>query len=116
VTGFQPQLFACLECGEEIQPTPNFFSPGEGGVFCPTCGAGRPGCEPIEVDLLKVLRYLQSRPWAEVARLHVPAPLMRRIDNLMHRYLLHVTERSVRSVEFLRRMQTDPRFFPGAVD
>lgn len=110
LTGFQPQLFHCLGCDEELQPVTNFFSMGEGGVYCPTCAAGRQGAEPIDADLLKILRYLQARQWSEVNRLYVPQPLMRRVDHLLHRYLLSVLERSVRSVDLLRRIQNDPRF------
>lgn len=114
LSGFQPQLFHCLNCDEELQPVTNFFSMTEGGVYCPNCAPGHQGAEPIDADLLKILRYLQARAWSEVNRLYVPQPLMRRVDHLLHRYLLSVLERSVRSVELLRRIQNDARF--GWVD
>ncbi|MGL4649838.1 MAG: DNA repair protein RecO [Caldilineaceae bacterium] len=109
-TGFEPQLFQCLACGDDLQPVSNYFSMNEGGVCCPRCGNGRQGGEIIDADLLKILRYLQSRTWEQVNRLHVPTPLRRRVDSLLHRYLLSVMERNMRSVDFLRRMQNDPIF------
>lgn len=122
VSGFQPQLFHCLGCEEEIQPVTNFLNLQEGGVYCPTCAAqlgaqsGDPrsgltnGLEAIEPDVLKVLRYLQRQPWSEASRLTVRPANMRRVENILHRYTILVLERQLRSVDFLRRMQNDLRF------
>ena len=104
LAGFQPQLFFCLSCGGEIQPAANFLSLNEGGVFCPNCGPLRSDVEPIAVDVLKLLRYLQSQPWAEVKRLQVRPVLGNQVDTLLLRYLNHVLERRLRSADFLRRL------------
>jgi len=112
LAGFQPQFFHCLDCQEELQPVLNLLSIAEGGVYCPRCGRERKKVEPIDAELLKILRFLQARDWEQAHRLHVPLPLMRRVDTLLHRYLTSVLERNVRSVDFLRRMQNDPRFAP----
>ncbi|MBK8050110.1 MAG: DNA repair protein RecO [Anaerolineales bacterium] len=109
LTGFQPQFFHCVSCEEELQPLLNFLSLGEGGVFCPRCGALRDDVEPIEVDTLKVLRYLQSRTWLEVERLNVRPGVARAIDSVLQRYLVTVLERSVRAADFIRRLEHDKR-------
>lgn len=105
LTGFQPQFFHCLACAAEIQPGANFFSLAEGGVFCPNCGPLRSDVEPIAVDVLKLLRYVQSQPWAEVNRLQVRPGVGQQVDTLLLRYLSHVLERRVRSADFLRRLE-----------
>lgn len=105
LAGFQPQLFHCLACDDAIQPGANFFSLDEGGVFCPNCGSLRSDVEPIAVDVLKLLRYVQSQPWAEVSRLQVRAAVGGPADTLLLRYLSHVLERRVRSADFLRRLE-----------
>ena len=109
VTGFQPQLFRCLGCDNELTPVTNFLSLNDGGVFCPECAPHQQGAEALEPDVLKVLRFLQSQPWAEVRRLHVRNTIMRRVENILHRYLLFVLERHLKSADFLRRVQNDPR-------
>lgn len=109
LAGFQPQLFRCLSCDEELEPVTNFISLSEGGVFCPRCAPAHKDAEPVEVDVLKVLRFLQSNPWTRVRAVRVRPPIMRRVEQLLHRYLITVLERTVRSADFLRRLQNDPR-------
>jgi DNA repair protein RecO (recombination protein O) len=105
LAGFQPQFFNCLSCGAAIEPGANFFSLGEGGVFCPRCGPLRSDVEAIAVDVLKVLRYVQRRPWQEVRRLSVRPGVARQVDVLLLRYLSHVLERRLRAPDFLRRLE-----------
>ncbi len=105
LVGFQPQLFTCLGCDAAIEPGANFFSIGEGGVFCARCGPLRSDVEAIPVDALKVLRYLQSQPWQEIKRLSVRPAVAHHVDVLLLRYLSHVLERRLRSTDFLRRLE-----------
>jgi DNA repair protein RecO (recombination protein O) len=105
LAGFQPQLFNCLGCDEPIAPGTNFFSLYEGGVFCTRCGSLRSDVEAIPVDVLKMLRYLQSQPWLEVRRVAVRPAIARQVDTLLQRYLSHVLERRLRSADFLRRLE-----------
>jgi DNA repair protein RecO (recombination protein O) len=104
LSGFQPQFFHCLSCEEPLQPEPNYFSLADGGVFCPRCGSQREGLEPIQPDILKVLRFLQSQPYAAVARVQVRPAVARTVDNLLHRYMASVLETHLRSPDFLRRV------------
>ncbi len=109
LTGFQPQFFRCIGCGQELTPVANFLSLNEGGVYCPNCAPQQQKVEVIEPDTLKVLRYLQSRPWVEAQRLHVRKPIMRQVEAILQRYLQLILERHLRSADFLRRVQSDPR-------
>lgn len=105
LVGFQPQLFQCLNCDEELQPVTNYISLVEGGVFCPDCGRERRDLEAIDADLLKVLRFLQTRPWSVVRQINVRPHILRQVDNLLYRYLITILERQLKSVEFLHRLQ-----------
>ncbi len=106
-TGFEPQLFNCLGCDEVIQPVANFLSVAEGGIYCPACAASRADVEAVEVDVLKVLRYLQSQQWDVVRSLTVRPPILLRVENILRRYLLSVIERQFKSADFLHRLQTN---------
>jgi DNA repair protein RecO (recombination protein O) len=105
LAGFQPQLFECLHCDEELEAVTNYISLAEGGVLCPNCGQGRRDVEAIEADLLKVLRFIQSRPWAAVRQVTIRPHILRQVDNLLYRYLLTILERQLKSVDFMRRLQ-----------
>ncbi len=104
LTGFQPQFFRCLDCEQDLAPTVNFLALHEGGVFCPQCAPRHADVEALDVDTLKVLRFLQSRPWQEVAAVTVRTPVQRRVESVLNRYLIVVLERQVRSTAFLRRL------------
>ncbi|HAJ37816.1 MAG TPA: DNA repair protein RecO [Chloroflexi bacterium] len=104
LTGFQPQLFHCLACGKSLAPTVNFLALHEGGVLCPQCAPQRTDVEPLDVDTLKLLRFLQSQPWSAVAPVVVRKPILRRVESVLNRYLIFTLERHVRSASFLRRL------------
>lgn len=124
ISGFQPQFYHCLGCEKEIEAVTNYLSIPEGGIYCPECaeqmGVGVQGgrnrdadaasLEPIEPEVLKILRYLQRTPWSEASGQSVKTANMRRVDSILHRYAMVVLERQLRSVDFLRRMQNDSRF------
>jgi DNA repair protein RecO (recombination protein O) len=105
LTGFQPQLFQCLNCDEELAPVSNYISLNEGGVLCPNCAQGRRDLELIEADVLKVLRFFQSRPWGAVRQVNIRPHILSQVDNLLYRYLLTILERQLKSVDFMRRLQ-----------
>ncbi|MFO7630910.1 MAG: DNA repair protein RecO [Caldilinea sp.] len=104
LTGFQPQLFRCLDCERDIEPAINFLSLPEGGVLCAQCAARRSDVEALDVDTLKVLRFFQSQPWTAVAPVAVRPAILRRVENVLNRYLIFVLERQMRSTVFLHRL------------
>lgn len=105
-TGFQPQLFHCLGCNEAIVPGPNFLSLENGGIFCPRCAEGQSDVEAIDPDVLKILRHLQRSSWLDVQNLRVRPFILLAIETILHRYLLTVLERQLKSVQFLRKLQS----------
>jgi len=105
VTGFQPQFFHCLNCDKPLEPITNYVSLQAGGILCPQCAEAAPDAEPIEVDVLKVLRHLQRNLWDDLRGLAVRPPVMHKVDALLYRYLLTVLERHLKSADFLRRLQ-----------
>jgi len=105
LVGFQPEFFHCVHCGEDLQPVTNYLSIQDGSIFCPRCGESRAGTEPVEVDVLKVLRYLQSRPWTTVRGLNVRPAILNRVENILYRTLINVLERQLKSVSFMRHVR-----------
>src|SRR5688500_13877184 len=99
--GFRPELARCLECGAEILPDGNAFSPVGGGVVCPQCAHAAHGARPISVDALKILRHLQRSPLVGVLRLRLATALQREVERLLHATVSAVIERELRSRDFL---------------
>jgi DNA repair protein RecO (recombination protein O) len=98
--GFRPALARCLECGAQIEPDGNAYSPVGGGVLCPACSHAAHGARTISADALKVLRHLQRSALVGVLRLRLTPTVHREIERLMHATVSAVLERELRSRDF----------------
>jgi DNA repair protein RecO (recombination protein O) len=107
LSGFQPQLFRCALRGEPIEAQDQFFSAADGGVLCPTCGAGRGGAAPISLAALKLLRYFQSNGYDRVAALNVRPAVHAELERVLGRYITFLLERQLKSVQFLRLVRRE---------
>lgn len=102
LAGFQPELFVCLNCQEPIRPTQNYFHISRGGVLCDQCGPAANGARGISLPALKVLRYMQTHPYAELESLHLRPAVHAELEEVLFQYLTYTLERSPKSVHFLR--------------
>ena len=105
--GYQPQLRRCVVCQSALQPVANSFSPGAGGVVCPSCTPAQSGLRPLSVGALKVLRLLQDSRFDEAARLRLGHDLSVEMEGHLRSYLRAYTERDLRSLDFLNTVRRD---------
>lgn len=103
--GFRPHLVKCANCGKEIQPENQFFSPAAGGVLCPTCGAGLPGTWSISLEALKHLRHLQRSSYSEAQRARPGPGVRNELEILMQRYFTYLLERRLNSPGFIKQIK-----------
>jgi DNA repair protein RecO (recombination protein O) len=103
--GYRPQLFQCVACRCQIEPTSSFFSPADGGILCANCGASHRGAQEITLNALKVLRFLQTRDYDTCCRLHLSSPLYRELETVMYHYITYILERNLKSVKFLNTLR-----------
>jgi len=111
--GFRPELTRCIECGAEIEPTGNAFSPVAGGVLGPECAHAALGAVHISPGALKVLRHLQRSELTEVLRLSIPRALHREVERLLHEMVSAILERELRTRDFLDEVNTRKAVGPG---
>src|ERR671919_2001913 len=78
--GFRPELTRCVDCGAEIGPQGNAFSPAGGGALCSQCAHAANGARPVSTDALKVMRHLQRSPLVGVLRLRLATALQRELE------------------------------------
>ena len=107
--GFRPVLTRCLECGAEIEPGGNSYSPVAGGVLCASCAHAALAARPISDDALKVLRHLQRSQLTEVLRLRLAGAVARETERLLHATVSAVLERELRSRDFLEEVEARER-------
>lgn len=99
--GFSPQLFQCVQCGKRIQPVINYFSCEQGGVLCPEHGEGIAGAQPLPLNTLKVLRYIQSQSYNHIILLDLTPGTLRQVEQLIGDYLRYLLERRLKSSHFI---------------
>jgi len=107
LAGFAPSLHTCSVGQEDIEPVDQFFSPPDGGVICPEHHSGLDRGTPISLHALKILRYMQTRPWEAVKVLQISALLHQELERLMVTYITYVLEQRLQSVEFLKRLRRE---------
>ncbi len=105
LAGYQPQLFHCVQCGQPLQQEVNFLSFERGGCLCPKHGANAPGTVALPLEVLKVMRYLQSREWEQVAVLQLRPEVLGQVEALLARYIVYHLERTLRAPVFLDRLR-----------
>jgi DNA repair protein RecO (recombination protein O) len=103
--GYRPQLFECVIGGEKIEAQDQFYSPQAGGVICPSCGPGHPRTRPLALNLLKVLRYLQTHSFETVEQLSLSSAVCLEAERLLHDTLTYHLERRLKSAAFLQRLR-----------
>ncbi len=111
--GYRPQLFSCVHCGAPLEPVDNYFSADAGGVIDQKCvetqrekvAEHARDLQPISLNALKAMRYLQTREWVSVRALRLNAETHTEVETLMQRYIAHHLERNLKSVEFLRELR-----------
>jgi DNA repair protein RecO (recombination protein O) len=100
-TGFRPEWSQCLSCTAPVAADDAAWSAVSGGVFCANCRAARGGIVPIDSRVLRVLRAYQALPYEEAARIRLEPDLSGRIEHVMHELMQAVSERELRSGQFV---------------
>ena len=108
LVGFRPELNECVVSRASLQPERQFFSYEEGGVVS-RAAAPRLSSRLLEldVDTLKLLRHLQRSAGAyeRVNSLRISAEQHGKAEGIMLGYIMHLLERKLVSVDFIRRLR-----------
>jgi len=100
LSGYRPQLRACVSCDTPIEPGANAFDPALGGVLCPACAPAHSSARPISTTALKLLRNLQTRGEAFLA-MAVPQTALDEAESALGLYIQYLLERRPNAATFL---------------
>ncbi len=103
--GYRPHLFKCANCGKDIQPEDQYFSPSAGGILCPNCGAHVQGVWPISMETLKYLRHFQRSSYSEAQRARPSPEVQTELEALMQKYFTYLLERGLNSPAFIKKIK-----------
>ena len=102
--GYQPELYHCVRCGNDITAVVNYLSLDQGGLLCPNCVI--PQARQVSIHAQKLMRFLQRCPARDVGRLSVEQATRIEAEELMLDYIQHVLEREIKSAVMLQRVRT----------
>ncbi len=112
LVGFQPALFHCAHCQTPLAAEDQYFSAMAGGALCPNCRSLEADAIPLPLTTLKVARFIQTRDYPQVRTIALSPEVQRDLERLLLRYLTHVLERQLKSVEFLDQVRDLPMGTP----
>ena len=102
ISGFMPELYACVDCGGELVQGDHVFSSERGGLVCPDCRAG--GSDvllPASEGVIKLLRFLHTTEWETAERLKINDEVSRQTARILRAHMRYVLDHSIRSIAFL---------------
>ena len=107
LVGFRPELFQCVECGEEITEQNQYISGELGGVVCPGCAGNAPrtSFRPITSRVLKYLRHIQRSKIQELFAIKIPPEVEEDLERVIGYYLGHTLEKHLNSPDFIKRIR-----------
>jgi DNA repair protein RecO (recombination protein O) len=90
--GYQPELEACIKCGNKNCRRYN-FSLADGGIVCQPCSAGIGTNHSLSGEALAVMRLLLAHNIQVVNRVRASQSALAQIEGLLEKYLEYHLER-----------------------
>ena len=98
MTGFMPELGACVSCGRRSRANEVAFSPSRGGVLCEACAAGEPGrVEKVSAGALSLVDRLASGRLTRLERVRMAAGVAAQVRAFLNGYESFVIGRELRT-------------------
>ena len=102
LSGFLPELYQCVECGDELEPERHRFAAGAGGAICSECAPPDVVVRPLSLPALKVLRLLhRTESIDRLPRLNARLAVQQEVHATLSETLQHWLDRQLRSQSFL---------------
>lgn len=111
--GYRPRLHRCAVCQIQLTEEAEHFSPRLGGMLCPADAPADPAALRLQLPTFKLLRYLQTRPLADLERLNVSAAVRAEARDVLRANLVFLLERELKSAAFLDSLGPPDRLAAG---
>lgn len=102
--GYLPQLYSCVNCEKELKEERNWLSPNSGGLVDYNCNQETFLSRPIGPEAIKILRFLNQKPFVEILRLNLDRNLLFETADLLNYYTTFFLEKDLNSHAFAREV------------
>lgn len=101
-SGFGPELYICVMCGDLLNPINHYYSLSDGGILCPTCKLNATTVtHPISMNTIKVIRYLQREKYNDISKLTLSASILKETEKILRDYIRYILEKDLKSAAFM---------------
>ena len=101
-SGFGPELYVCVECGDLLKPIDHYYSLSGGGILCPLCKSNSQNMiQPISMNTIKVIRYCQREKYDDVSKLILSESILKETESFLSSYIRYILDRDLKSAEFM---------------
>ncbi len=102
--GYAPRLDACVQCGRNAATYG--FSSKQGGLVCGGCGGSR-DVASVSRGTVHFWRKASELAGDRIGRVALDGRLNGELKQILHRYLLYLLGREIRSYTFLERLRRE---------
>ncbi len=100
ITGFLPEIFACIKCGVKIDRTAS-FNINEGGLLCSECEDTLKENFVMPLKIIKIMQNLLTTNFNTANRLKVGYKEQLFIENVLYKYIEAILEKPINSMDFI---------------
>ena len=101
-SGFEPELYHCTECQNELDQRDHLFSCPSCGVVCTNCRSSSDVLLPLSVNSMKILRFIEREPQFEkLEKLNIPTKVQNEVQHLLRTYIRYISERRLKTIELM---------------
>ncbi len=118
ILGYNPLLGNCAVCGKKIERNGFVlkFSASSGGVVCSHCGSGLSDYMNVSGGVYSALYHLQGVDIMKLSRLKLSPVLSKELKSTMYYYLGNLTEKRLKSQDFLEEViESNKEFCRGRI-
>ncbi len=100
LSGFQPHIDSCVQCGSAVAGRVK-FSTLKGGLVCPRCERREMGLMTVSAGAIGSLLYVGKHPWKECLKLTLTPSVKRELRQILNNFLIYHLEKNIKSAKYL---------------
>ena len=100
LSGFQPHIDSCVQCGGDVNVRAK-FSTFKGGLVCSRCQRQGMALMSVSPGAVASLLYVGRHPWGQCLKLVLAPSVKRELKEILNNFLIYHLEKNIRSGKYL---------------
>ena len=100
LSGFEPHIDSCVQCGQDVGPRAR-FSTFKGGLVCLRCQRQGMALITVSPGAVASLLYVGRHSWDQCLKLVLTPPVKRELKEVLNNFLIYHLEKNIRSGKYL---------------